>query len=239
MRGLKGGQPWLLMEQTPGQVQWHPENPLKRPGVMRLQSYQALAHGSNSLLFFQWRQSRAGEEMYHSAIVSHAGHEHTRVFQEVAHLGAELLSVRLHARVALLMSWPNWWAVENQHVPSRLNYLEELQEYHRALWKRNLTVDIISPDDALEGYDLVVAPLFNLVSQEQGTAIKQYVAQGGTFLTTYFSGLIDEDHRALNHLDTVQHIPLTQPMCDVLTRHIYEQEVRLPALGVVVLVPVR
>jgi beta-galactosidase len=204
MRGLKGGQPWLIMEQTPSQVQWQAENPLKRPGVMRLQCYQALAHGSNSALFFQWRQSRAGEEMYHSAIVSHAGHEHTRVFQEIADLGAELhslgtdlLSTRLHARVALLMSWPNWWAVENPHVPSRrLRYLEELQYYHQALWKRNIVVDIISPDDKLDGYDLVLAPLFNLISQEQATAIEQYVAQGGTFLTTYFSGIVDEDHRA-------------------------------------------
>jgi beta-galactosidase len=204
MRGLKGGQPWLLMEQTPSQVQWHPENPLKRPGVMRLQSYQAVAHGANSVLFFQWRQSRVGEEMYHGAIVSHAGHEHTRVFQEVATLGAELhslkpelLATRVHARVALLMSWPNWWAVENPHVPSRhLHYLEELQRYYRALWKRNIAVDIISPDAVLEGYDLVLAPLFNLVSQEQGTAIEHYVAQGGTFLTTYFSGVVDEDHFA-------------------------------------------
>ncbi|HZR42257.1 MAG TPA: beta-galactosidase [Ktedonobacteraceae bacterium] len=204
MRSLKDGQPWLLMEQTPSQVQWHPENPLKRPGVMRLQSYQALAHGSNSVLFFQWRQSRVGEEMYHGAIVSHAGHEHTRVFQEVAMLGAELrslkpdlLATRLHARAALLMSWPNWWAVENPHVPSqRLRYLEELQCYYQALWKRNIPVDIISPDDALEGYDLVLAPLFNLISQEQGTAIERYVEQGGTFLTTYFSGVIDENHCA-------------------------------------------
>ncbi len=141
--------------------------------------------------------------MYHSAIVSHAGHEHTRVFQEVAALGAELhsletdlLATRLHARVALLLSWPNWWAVEHEHVPGRLPYLAELQAYYQACWQRNLAVDILSPDDALEGYDLVLAPLFNLLSQEQGSALEHYVAQGGTFLTTYFSGLVDENNRA-------------------------------------------
>ncbi len=204
MRGLKGGQPWLLLEQTPSQIQWKQENPLKRPGMMRLQSYQAIAHGSNSVMFFQWRQSRGGEEMYHGAIVSHAGHEHTRTFQEVAALGAELRLVaadlctaRLHARVALLMSWPNWWTVENPHVPSQnLHYLEELQYFHQALWKRNITVDVISPDDTLDGYDLVLAPLFNQVSEAQGLAIESYVEQGGTFLTGYFSGIVDEDHLA-------------------------------------------
>lgn len=204
MRGLKNGQPWLLLEQTPGLVQWHAENPLKRPGVMRLLSYQALAYGSNAVMFFQWRQSRAGEEMYHSAIISHASHEHTRIFREVAALGAELqalpadlLATRLHARVALLMSWSNWCVVENAHTPSRhLRYLEELQYYHRALWQRQIAVDIISPDQALDGYDLVLAPLFNLVSQEQAAAIERYVTQGGTFLTTYFSGVVDESQRA-------------------------------------------
>ncbi|GCE30361.1 beta-galactosidase [Dictyobacter alpinus] len=204
MRCLKHNQPWLLLEQTPSQVQWHVENPLKRPGVMRLQSLQAVAHGSNAVMFFQWRQTRSGREMYHGAIVSHAGNEETRVFQEVAALGAELqhlepsfLATRLQARVALLMSWPNWWAVENKHTPSRrFHYLEELQRYYKALWQRNILVDIISPDHDLTPYQLVLAPLFNMVGQEQGEAIQSYVEQGGTFLTTYFSGMIDQFHRA-------------------------------------------
>jgi beta-galactosidase len=204
MRGLNNGKPWLLLEQAPGQVQWHPENPLKRPGAMRLQTYQAIAHGSNSALFFQWRQSPSGEEMYHSAIISHAGHEQTRIFREVAALGAELhslepalLNTTPRARVAILMSWPNWWAVENQHTPSsRFNYLAELQYYYRIVWQHNYTVDIISPDTNLTPYTLVLAPLFMLVNDEQGARIEQYVEQGGTFVTTYFSGLIDENYRA-------------------------------------------
>jgi beta-galactosidase len=193
-----------LLEQTPSQVQWHQANPLKRPGVMRLQTYQALAHGSNAAMFFQWRQSRGGEEMYHGAIISHAGHENTRVFQEVAALGAELqalepdlLTTTQQARVALLMSWPNWWAVENQHVPSqRIDYLAELRLYQRALWQHNIAVDIISPDSDLTGYALVLAPLLTMVTTEQGAEIERYVQEGGTFVTTYFSGMIDENYRA-------------------------------------------
>ncbi len=204
MRGMKGGQPWLLLEQTPSQVQWHPENGLKRPGVMRLQNYQAIAHGANAAMFFQWRQSRGGEEMYHGAIIGHAGHEKTRVFREVAELGAELQQLEpelpfttVKAKVALLMSWPNWWAVENQHVPSRhLNYLAELQMYHQALWKCNIPVDIVSPDANLDDYSLVIAPLLTMISAEQGAKFEQYVEQGGTFVATYFSGIADENNRA-------------------------------------------
>ncbi len=200
MRGLKGGQSWLLMEQTPSQVQWAPYNPLKRPGVMRLQSYQALARGSDAVMFFQWRQSRGSFEKYHGAIVAHSGRDDTRVFREAAALGAELkglgdgiLGTRLPARAALMFSWPNWWNVEFRPGPSSaLRYLDEAQRYYRALWERNIAVDVIPPDRDLQGYDLVLAPLLNMVTAEQGAAVERYVEGGGTFLTTYFSGVVDE-----------------------------------------------
>lgn len=204
MRGLRGGQSWLLMEQTPSQVQWQPINPLKRPGVMRLQSYQAIAHGADAVMFFQWRQSRAAFEKYHGAIVSHSQRDDTRVFREAAALGAELqglgdaiLGARTPARVALVFSWPNWWNVEFRPGPSgALDYIDEVQRYYRALWERNIAVDVVSPDDDLSAYALVYAPLLNMVSAPQGAAIEQYVEDGGVFLTTYFSGIVDADDRA-------------------------------------------
>jgi beta-galactosidase len=204
MRGLKNGQSWLLMEQTPSQVNWSDYNSLKRPGVMRQQSYQCIAHGADSVLFFQWRQPRASYEMFHGAIVSHAGHEHTRVFSEVAALGQELaaldtgiLGTQVPARVALLFSWPNWWSVEYRPSPSRdLQYLDEVLSYYRALWENNVAIDVISPDQNLRRYDLVVAPLLHMVSQAQGEAIENYVRGGGVFLTTFFSGVVDEHNRA-------------------------------------------
>jgi beta-galactosidase len=204
MRGLKGGQSWLLMEQSPNQVQWHLQNPGKRPGEMRAQSYQAIAHGSDGALFFQWRQSRGSAEMFHSAVVSHAGHADTRVFREVAALGKELrhldrgiVGTSVPARVALLFDWPNWWAVEAGANPSHtLDYMKTVQQYYRALWDRQITVDVVSPDMPLGAYHLVIAPLWMMVAEQHGAAIERYVEQGGMFLATYFSGIVDEDGRA-------------------------------------------
>ena len=85
MRGLKQGQPFWLMEQTPSVSNWHPYCALKRPGVMRLWSYQALGHGSDTVLFFQMRRSIGACEKYHGALIDHAGHENTRVFREMLH----------------------------------------------------------------------------------------------------------------------------------------------------------
>ena len=95
------------MEQTPNQIQWTPHNTLKRPNVMRLQSYQAVAHGSDGVLFFQWRQSRGSAEQYHGAIVSHAGHEHTRTFRQVSGLGAECKVWATSGLAAVPASYPN------------------------------------------------------------------------------------------------------------------------------------
>ncbi|MBI1880391.1 MAG: beta-galactosidase trimerization domain-containing protein, partial [Chloroflexi bacterium] len=133
-----------------------------------------------------------------------AGHEHTRIFQEVAGLGTELhglgtqlLGARTQARVALMFSWPNWWAVEYKPgLSASLDYLEEVLHYYSTLWRRNIAVDIISPDSPLEDYDLVIAPLLYMVSEQQGVTIERYVAAGGVFLTTYFSGIVAEDGRA-------------------------------------------
>ncbi|MBA7676412.1 hypothetical protein ES703_84653 [subsurface metagenome] len=39
---------------------------------MRLWSYQAIAHGADGMMFFQWRQSRRGAEKFHSGMVDEA-----------------------------------------------------------------------------------------------------------------------------------------------------------------------
>ncbi len=204
MRGLKAGAPWVLIEQTPSQVQWTPHNPLKRPGAMRLLSYQAIAHGADGVMFFQWRQSRGAAEMFHGAVISHAGREDTRVFRDVAALGAELrnlgatmLGTRIRARVALVFSWPNWWSVEFKPGPSSsLDYVEQVLTYYRALWDQNVPVDIIAPDHDLSAYDLVIAPLLHMVTEGQAQSVGRFVEEGGTFLTTFFSGIVDDDNRA-------------------------------------------
>ncbi len=203
MRSIKGGQPHLVMEQSPSQVNWMPQNPHKRPGRMRLHSLQAVAHGADGVLFFQWRQSKAGAEMFHSAVVSHDSSEQTRIFQQAARVGAELRRLaphvtgsRVQAQVALLMDWQNWWAVEYQPGPSsRLHYWQLLLSYYHALHDLNVAVDIVAPDSDLSGYRLVIAPLLHMLRPGVASNLEQFVARGGSLLTTFFSGIVDQnDH---------------------------------------------
>ena len=156
MRGIKGRQPFVLMEQTPSVTTWLAYNALKRPGVMRLWSYQAMAHGADAVLFFQMRRSIGACEKYHGAVIDHVGTENTRAFREISQLGKELqqlgdktLGARSRAKAAILVDWDNWWAIEYSAGPSRdLKYLDEVFLYYRALEEQNYAVDIIGVEES-------------------------------------------------------------------------------------------
>jgi len=201
MRGLKQGEPFMLMEQTPSQTNWQPYCYIKRPKVMRLQSYQAVAQGADTVMFFQLRQSRGGPEKFHGAVISHAGHENTRVFQEVKQLGEELknlgdilLGGKVKSQTAVIFDWENWWALENSQGPSTaINYVGGVESYFRALFENLMGVDVIGIEDNLEKYKVVVAPLLYMIRKETAEKIKEYVRKGGIFITTTLSGLVDEN----------------------------------------------
>ncbi|MFD2657431.1 beta-galactosidase [Gracilibacillus thailandensis] len=201
MRGLRSGQPFMLMEQTPSQQNWQPYNALKRPGVMRLWSYQAVAHGADTVMFFQLRRSRGATEKYHGAVIEHVGHEHTRVFRESAELGKELkqledkiIDSRVNARVAIVFDWENRWAIQLSSGPSiALDYVKEVHKYYDAFYQRNIPVDMISVEEDLSDYDIVIAPVLYMVKEGHADRLKQFVAKGGTFVTTFFSGIVNEN----------------------------------------------
>ncbi|MGI6367235.1 MAG: beta-galactosidase [Anaerolineae bacterium] len=200
MRGLRDGQPFMLLEQTPSQVNWMPRNQLRRPGVMRLLSYQAVAHGADTVMFFQFRRARGGPEKMHGSIVDHAGHEHTRVFREVQALGAELQQLgdalvdgRQQASVALLFDWENWWAIDLSVGPSvDLDYIASCKAYYAAFWQANIPVDVVRPDADLSSYQMVVAPMLYMLRPGVAANLSEFVARGGTLVVGSFSGIVDE-----------------------------------------------
>jgi beta-galactosidase len=204
MRGLKDGQPFWLMEQTPSVTACRDVNPLKRPGVMRLWSWQAVAHGADAVLFFQMRAGRGASEKYHGAVIGHAGRSDTRVFREVTSLGTELehlgpavLGARTPARAALLFDWDSWWALEISDGPSRLvRYLDVVTTYHRALWQLGADVDVVPVTAPLDAYDVVVAPALHMVKGDLADRLSAVAARGATVVTTFLSGRVDEDDNA-------------------------------------------
>ena len=80
MRSIKKA-PFLLMESCPSATNWKPINKLKKPGMHLAASLQAVAHGSDSVLYFQLRQSQGASEKFHGAVIDHYSGDDTRVFR--------------------------------------------------------------------------------------------------------------------------------------------------------------
>ncbi|MCA5892232.1 beta-galactosidase [Isoptericola sp. NEAU-Y5] len=204
MRGLKGGAPFWVMEQTPTITASRDVNPVKRPGVLRLWSWQAVAHGADAVLYFQMRQSKGACEKYHGAVLDHAGRTDTRAFREVAALGAELdalgdavLGARTPARVALLFDWDSWWAAEmtdgfNRHA----RYVDTVLAYYRATWQAGAQVDVVPQTADLAGYDVVLAPMLHVLRGDVAARLEGVVARGASVLASFWSGRADEDANA-------------------------------------------
>ncbi|WP_026065122.1 beta-galactosidase [Amphibacillus jilinensis] len=199
-RSLKGGQPFLLMESTPSLTNWQDISKLKKPGMHILSSLQAVAHGSDSVQYFQWRKSRGSSEKFHGAVVDHAGHEHTRVFQEVAELGEiltqldGLVGASVQPEVAIIFDTENRWAINDAQGPRNMgvHYERTVQEHYQSFWEQGIPIDVIGMDRELSSYKLVIAPMLYMVRAGVGERIEQFVETGGTFVTTYWSGIVNE-----------------------------------------------
>lgn len=201
MRSMKRDRPFMLMESTPSHVNWQEFNKLKRPGVHKLSCLQAIACGSDTVQYFQWRKSRGSYEQHHGAVVDHLGTDDTRVFKEVAEVGALLKKLvpsagsRVKAKTALLFDWDNRWAI--QDVKALANQTKKYEETCLAIYKEFLRMgvdmDVAASDEDLSDYDVVVAPMLYLLQPGTAENLKKFVKRGGQLLATYFTGYVDKD----------------------------------------------
>ena len=198
-RSLKH-KPFLLMESTPSNTNWQAVSKLKRPGMHRLASLQAIAHGSDSVQYFQWRKGRGGSEKFHGAVIDHNGKASGRVFEDVKQVGIalqklnEICGTKTNARVAIIFDNKNSWALSNASgfINADKKYVKTCLQHYKSFWKRGVDVDVISTGEDLTGYDLVVMPMLYSLTQEQIDRIESYVAGGGTVVATYATGYVDD-----------------------------------------------
>jgi beta-galactosidase len=216
MRGLKANRPWLLMEQSPSTTNWMEYYTLKPPGLMRMWSWEAVAHGSDSVMYFQWRRTPAGPEKNHGAIVEHEGTEKPRVFREVAALGAEMATIgprivgtaAATARVGVLWDQENRWALEGSAPGHNRRAVDTAVKHFKAVWKQNIPVDMVRMDADWSQYAVLIAPQLYMIKSgrfplkappeemsgriDEAAKIEKWVAAGGTLVATHLTGIVNE-----------------------------------------------
>ncbi|WP_169984900.1 beta-galactosidase [Microbispora sp. H10836] len=201
-RSLKGGQPWLLMEQAASAVSQWRLNVVKEPGRMRLGSLQAVSRGADSVMFFQWRAGRGGHERFHSAMLPHSGPD-SRTFREVAELGREVgrlspvAGTTTRAEVAVLFDWDGWWGLEELWGLPRndFSYVDTVMRHYRPLWEHHYAVDVVSPHSDLSRYKVLVVPNAYLMDDRGVGAVTEFARRGGTVVMSFFSGVVDACNR--------------------------------------------
>ncbi|HJA67957.1 MAG TPA: beta-galactosidase [Candidatus Mediterraneibacter cottocaccae] len=201
MRGMKRERPFLLMESVPGAVNWHEYNKQKRPGMHKLAALQAVACGSDSVQYFQWRKSRGSFEQFHGAVVDHLGSNETRIFRETAETGrilkriGEIAGSLVSAKAAVLFDWDNRWAIDDMKGLSqqKKEYEKTCLSFYRALSELGIETDVISREDELENYAVVAAPMLYLLGTDTSGKFRKYVENGGKLVCTYLTGYVDRN----------------------------------------------
>ncbi|MEU8362810.1 beta-galactosidase [Nonomuraea sp. NPDC048882] len=204
-RSLKGGQPWMLMEQSSSAVSQWRLNVVKEPGRMRLGSLQAVSRAADSVMFFQWRASRGGQERFHSAMLPHSGPD-SRTFREISDLGREMkllapvAGTRSQAEIAIVFDWDGWWGLEEVFgLPrSDFSYTDTVMRHYTPLWERHHAVDVVphgGPLDGYGGYKVLMVPNAYLIDDEGVARIHEFARNGGTVIMSFFSGVVDADNR--------------------------------------------
>ena len=199
-RSLIKGKPFLMMESTPSLVNWHDINRAKRPGEDTLASIQAVAHGSDSVQYFQFRASRGSSEKFHGAVVGHEGTEDTRTFNSVKKTGEilsridEVCGTTVKAEVAVVFDWENWWMLDDCQAFLRTNkgYIDTLYAYHGFFTNNSINCDIISSKDDMSRYKLVIAPMLYMTDEQTTENLTSFVSGGGSLFATYITGLVDD-----------------------------------------------
>ena len=200
MRSIKR-QPFLLMESTPSYTNWTPVSKMKKPGLHLASSMTAVAHGSNSVQYFQFRKSRGSSEKFHGAVVDHYGGSDTRVFRDVTQVGKRLEEIdpvaqsTVNAQVALVFDMENRWAVEDAAGPRNMgiHYAEQVRAHYRALWRMGVPVDIVDEECDIDRYKVVIAPMLYLLRAGFEEKLKAFVDRGGVLIGTYHTGLVNEN----------------------------------------------
>ena len=200
-RSILNGKPFMMMESSPSSTNWQPVAKLRRPGMHVLSSLQAVAHGSDTVQYFQWRKSRGSSEKFHGAVVDHCGHENTRVFRDVTRVGeilsnlTDVIGTSVEPEVAVIYDWENFWAVNDAQGPriEKKDYHDTVQKHYKAFWDMSIPVDVINMDCEFSKYKVVVAPMLYMVRPGVGERLEEFVKNGGTLVTTYWSGIVDEN----------------------------------------------
>lgn len=195
--------PFWVMEQQSGPCGWSKMGPAPTPGKLRLWTYSAVANGADTVVYFRWRACPFGTEEYWHGILGHDGKPNRR-YEEIKRVGLEMerLSqlygpLQPRAKVAIIKSFDSEWSHSIHPHVEGFSYDKLIEAYYKPFYEMGIPVDIVSPEDELSDYSLVIAPALLMVEDRSLKNIESYVQKGGKLLLTFRSGIKDMNNNML------------------------------------------
>ncbi|MCW3834788.1 beta-galactosidase [Sphingomonas canadensis] len=200
VRGYKSRNFWV-MEAQPGRVDWGALNRSLEPGQVREIAWQAVGHGGDAVIYWQWRSAFNGQEQYHGTLIGPDG-EPMPIYDEIARTGEEFARAAPHlagttvprAEIALIYSQESRWAIENERHSRDYDPVAVLKDWYRPFAAKGYRIDVVPPGADLTGYRLVLAPNLNLIDESVAERLSTYVRGGGQLMLGPRSGMKDADN---------------------------------------------
>jgi beta-galactosidase len=176
-RAVGHGRFWV-MEQQPGPVNWAPWNPSPKPGMVRLWTWEALAHGAEVVSYFRWRQVPFAQEQMHAGLLLPGLHELSQGGMEAKQAGGEIARLGTlpdtgRADTAILYDYETSWITRIQPQGTDFTYHELAFRCYEALRRLGLDIDLVGPGMALDGYKLVIVPSLAHASDDAVRALSR------------------------------------------------------------------
>ncbi len=201
-RGFKQKKFWV-METQPGSVNWSSVNNSLNKGEARTMAWQAVAHGAEGLLYWQWRSALNGQEQMHGTLVDQSGQPRP-FYEDIKRIAAEfktaselVVGSECKPRAAILNDYESRWSIQWQRHHKDFDYVNYLLKYYRPFAALNSPVDIISADSLLDGYRLVVAPAMLILDENRLNNLREFVGRGGNLVLTARTAMKDRDNALL------------------------------------------
>jgi len=197
-RSVKGGEPFMIMEEQSGKAGQKTFAPQPETGQVRLWTYQGVAHGAMGINYFRWDTATFGAEQYWHGILNHdrskspAYEEIRQTVKELKALGQEVLYSQYAVQTALVFDYDCSWAVKIQPGHYALDYMTQVTSWYGAISSSHTGIDVIAPEADLSPYKIVFAPLAYVMSEKQAAKIKSFVQGGGMFVTNFRLGVKTE-----------------------------------------------
>ena len=176
---------------------------MRRAGMHQAASFQAVAHGSDTIQYFQWRKSRGQVEQFHGAVVGHDNTSDTRIFREVSEIGENLKKISevtgslTRNEAAILFDYDSLWCLSiaeaYRNMDDDKGFEKILVKNFGALWQLNIGCDFVFANEDFSKYKVIVAPMLFMLKDGLKEKIEEFVRNGGIFISTFISGIVDED----------------------------------------------